>query len=680
MEKCIEVCRASINRGRFNRDEASALKAMITPAHIYIEKNIHGIFERIVIDCWIDFICRQNKIDEATLWDSFSSCKNEFESVLFTRLCEYRYNKSINQWTNLVRIQEYARKKVEFIFGKRLQNRSVAAANSGYFDLIFNVAANEMGCGEFSTSKVYAGLRTPNSPFLMTKLSRNIMQKILPELDIDENISSSPHIDNTDRVSMDVFAAIKNIIPDEPDSLISANAIMRIPQRVYIPEGLKSVIDLEIDALLENGAVIQKCERCHEYFLKDDDYNYNYCLRLDNGRTCLEISGEKAIAATTNAVTDPAVLHARCDQLYKEMSERVNVDINQRDFSDWYKYMTLIRENVLTGLASMDDFENFAEYSHTISFPPRGYITRKARSTNERDDEGNSEAKREVHAFEFERIERRPQNPYYYPTPPPLPLSAPIPYSPVKTTRVIRGVSPSGVKDLSQSYSPTPATDFSLSEPSVESGESSIDLPPISEQPEQNGVNDTEAVREFKKEGQPEKVVTAPPAYKKVKRITEGRAKTRINKYGKGLLLKNPYESEGMLQNPFIRDLIKPEEDDEAADVNSKDAGIATEFGEIKAPPLLSPAFVSDAGNNAKISETRELQSPLSEPSEASIPKLDFSNILTGIKRNDVFDGGEPPESADDAVLSHKTKRVMDTVFGKSEIINPFVKAGENDD
>ncbi|MCL1788786.1 MAG: hypothetical protein FWG33_00325 [Oscillospiraceae bacterium] len=676
MDKCVEICRTNMKMGRVNHDEVSSLKSLIIPCHTYLEKNIHGTFEKIVIDCWIEYICRQNKIDESTLWDSFSSCRNGFESALFTRLCEYRYHRGINQWTNLVKIQEYTRQKVEFIFGKRLQNRSVAIAHAGYFDLIFNVAANEMGCGELSTSRIYSGLRTPNSPFLMTKMSRNIMQKILPELDVDEGIPDFNDSCSSDKPAMEVFAAIKDMIPIEPDSLISANSIMRIPQRVYIPEGLKSVIDLEIDVLLENDAVIQKCERCHEYFLKDADYNYNYCSRLDKGQTCLEISGEKtAVPASELSTVDTSVLHARCDQLYKEMSERVNVDINQRDFSDWYKYLTLIRENVISGLASMDDFENFAEYSHTISFASRrNHGARKTYSAKEKGDDGSAEPKREVRAFEFERIERKPQNPYSFPSPPPLPLSVPIPYAPTKTARVIRGVAPMGFKDLSQNHEVVPVPDFSFAQP-----EQPLDLT----LPKTDGF---ETVKEFKKVGQPEKVVTNLSSPKKAKKTTEGRPKTRIDKYGKGLLLKNPYESNGMLQNPYIRDLIKPDDVSEIGLEEEPENANTVTPSKLETPVTNIPSLniVPDVRRSENPSDFGEITSlplfSLDEPDEPEAPQLDFSHILTGIQRNDSFDGGNPTDSGEETVLSHKTKRVMDTVFGKSEIVNPFVKAGENED
>ena len=680
MEKCVELCRISMKGGRISREKISVLRNSIVPCHKYVEKNIHGVFEKIVIDCWIDYICRQNKIDEPTLWNSFFACRNDFESALFARLCEFRYNRAINQWTNIVRVQEYARKKTDFIFGKKLENQSVAIANAGYFDLLFNIAANELGCGELSANKVYAGLRIPNSPFVMAKLSRDIIKRVLPGLNADDDIIGvgdiKADLHNSDKSAMDVFAAIKNAIPSEPDSLVSVNTIMRVPHMVYIPEGIKAAIDLEIDMLLESGSVIQRCDRCYEYFLKDENYNYNYCSRVENGRTCLDVVGEKMAARTPLHEIDTTLLYARCDQLYKEMSERVNVDITQRDFSDWYKYMALIRENVASGQASMDDFESFAEYSRSISFASKmnTQSPKKTKRTFIKDKKSGVE--REVRAFEFERIERRPVTVNPYQQIQQIPRSAPIPYAaPTKTTRVIRGVNPSGVKDLSQVVAPQPQPLVEVKAAPAQQPQRLEPVPnPLPEQPHISEFAEfTETIKPESETQTPSVSVSVPsprvespapvlkpPQFKPIIKkpgfeVQERRPKTRINKYGKGLLLQNPHEK-GMLQNPFIRDLINSENDEKKVTIDAQ--------------PILRELNEDEPKNIEALPE-------IEVSSEA--PQLDFNRILSGIQRNDGFESNAD-SATEDVVVSHKTKRVMDTVFGNNMIINPFVKSGEKDE
>jgi hypothetical protein len=669
MEQCIQTCRTSMKKGTVDRDEISVMRSSIAPCHKYFEKNIHGIFEKIVIDCWIEYICRQNEIGYSTLWNSFMGCKNSFEAALFARLSEYRYNHAINQWVNLIRMQEYALKKTDFIYGKKLDNPAVAIAKGGYFDLLFNVAANEMGYGDLSASRVYSSLRTPNSPFIMSGISREIMRNVLPGIDFPEDTDTPLQAVCTDKSAMDAFAAIKNAIPDEPDTII--NTIMKsIPhtvQQVYIPESFKAVIDLELDALAASGAVVQKCGRCLEYFRKDESYNYDYCSNLEGGRSCLGIMDDKMAAAKAESasVVDAATLHARCDQLYKEMAQRVNVDINQRDFSDWYKYMVLIRDNVIGGRASMDDFENFVEYSRTISFIPPNRVTQysqykesvtpkrdtgkqpKKPKTKQQQKLENIKKQQEIRKFVFEKVERRDTDEYDEPPAQPfavMPAALSSAYTP--TTRIIRGVVPQGINFLGGDI-PEP-----VPEPVMVSG---VEKPPVIETvveeilPEPDEIIQEvadEVIEEVAEEPVPDPKIdefvrvfqqSPEPWRPKVPPSAKRGKAGKPAKHGK-------YEKGSLLQNPYIREIINIDESGEAA-------------GEAAAPPVKSVPPVLEALS-----------------AEADVPKLDFNSILSGIKRNDGFEKPKAADSAEEEMpVSHKTKRVMDAIFGKTKTVNPFV-------
>ena len=693
MEKCIELCRTAMKQGVINFDEVSVIRSSIVPCHRYFEKNIRGIFEKIVIDCWIEYICRQNEIGSSTLWNSFSGCRTDFESVLFVRLCEFRYNNAINQWVNLLRIQEYARKKVEFIFGKRLDDHSTAIAKAGYFDLLFNVAANEMGYSDLSTNRIYSGLRTPNSPFVMSGVSREIMRNVLAGINLDNDdygeenpmTGTSRRPDFTaDKHAMEAFTAIKNTIPDEPDTIINTimKSIPRQLEQVYVPESFKSVIDLEIDALLENGGVIQKCGRCLGYFLKDDDYNYDYCSRVENFRSCLQIMDEKIAAeesvASVVSTVDASVLQARCDQLYKEMAERVNVDINQRDFSDWYKYMALIRENVISGQAKMDDFENFAEYSRSIRFASPAKL--RSNASNSRPTLSSSlrepsretpkykqtdESGREVKSFEFERIDTshsKKENKTiaqlhgidiaddiisdepFAPTPfTSQSTVTQVPYTPVTTTRVIRGVVPMGVKELSK------PEQVVVEEP-PEITEESTQLEQINAvEPKTPMTNKDEFVKVYSKTPVPNtNRPKSPPIERNVK----------------------SQETGDLLQNPFIKELIKV--DEQPTPHENKQLTIMEDAEDIDTKLELQ----SKDANIVNLIKDKEVS--VEAP---TAPQLDFNSILSGLQRSDGFEPGSSSSNMeDDVAVSHKTKRVMDAIFGKNKITNPFVKQDENND
>ncbi|MCL2634768.1 MAG: hypothetical protein FWD34_09685 [Oscillospiraceae bacterium] len=664
-ERCIDLCRISIKKGDFNRDEVSALRGSISPCHMYYEKNMFGVFEKIVIDCWIEYICRQNEINPPTLWNSFTSCKNDFEKAVFSRLCEYRYNNAINQWVNMLKIQEYAIKKTDFVFGKRLEKPSMASARAGYFDLLFNVAANEMGygfVGSATSSKVYSAMRTPNSPFVMSGTSREIMRNVLKDIRfLDTEELTAHQRDNpvlSDKNAMDAFSVIKTYIPDEPDSII--NTIIKSfsvsPQKVYIPESFKAVIDLEIDALIESGAVIQRCARCREYFVRDENYDFDCCSRVENGRTCLDIMSESGEAVKRPLLTDPTVLYARCDQLYKEMAERVNVDITQRDFSDWYRYMILIRDNIVAGMASMDDFENFAEYSRTISFPSnaRALLFKEKEEPIITQSESKADNK-DAKPFVFEKIERKENQradkketlgdllgfssnavnsgftPYIMP---PMPAYVPQqPTTPPITSRVIRGVIPSGVSVIGNS------TGFEQAQAQTPP------VPPIPPPPTEP-IEEPDDVKIYNKPKESSdriedfvKVYQSASPERKPKKQPEEVRETRAAKYEKG----------GLLKNPYIREIIK------ADDVKKYDA-----------LPDIEPVQEPEPVETPKLSLP-----PVNEPA----PAIDFSSILSGMDRKDGFGKTE-----EEAPASHKTKRVMDAIFGKSKSSNPFVSTKETDE
>ena len=450
-DKCANLCRFAMKNGTYPADEAVEVRNSVVGCHKYVEKNIRGIFEKLVTDCWIEYICRQNEIGPVGLWNSFMSCKNEFERVVFARLSEFRGHRAVNQWVNLLRVQEYAARKVEFVFGENSSDSGNVADASGrcdYFDLMLNVVANEMGLPLPATSvNVYGAGRLPNSPFVMGSISREIVRSIMPEITGSAYSAGAKRHDgavSADQNALDAFAAVKALIPEKPDNITRTiiKSLKSEGRRVYIPAGFKAVIDLEIDALLESGGVLSRCRRCREFFVRDDDYQYNYCNTKPaggrGGKTCLEIMAENvsreenrddfepraSVAAThgmvsdadvtyehgkqrvskpKTAVVDERLLKFECEKLYREMSERVGSGLTQRDFSEWYRSMLVMRENVSDGNATMSDFESFAAYSRQITSHSPKPAEKKPEVI------GFDSLGREVKSFSFAHVERDPK-------------------------------------------------------------------------------------------------------------------------------------------------------------------------------------------------------------------------------------------------------------------------------
>lgn len=433
LEHCTDLCRLAARTGEYNIDDVYSIRNSISACHKYYEQNMRTVFEKIVVDCWIDYLCKQSEVGTGTLWQSFMKCRNPFEKAIFERLSDYRYNRAINEWTNLLRMQEYAREKTEFVFCVDLRSSQQAVARSNYFDLLFNVAANEQGfpIGEIASTNIFSAGRLPNSPFVMNSAAKEIARNQLRDMEYHDNYKSRRNPDLTDKIAMDAFAAVKRYIPDKNDSMASTiiKSLTSSPTYVYVPGSFKAIIDLEIDISAREGVYVQRCARCGDFYIRDIDYDFNYCSRLHkDGSTCLELmKGEdpelaeaiavSAATATVNETDDgePKIIYidkdtvnSRLDSLYKEMAARVNVDLTQRDFSLWYQRELRLKDSLLLGEAGEKELNDFIELSRGNEFaskkqPP---LFEHKPSDKEAEEEEITENGKHIKKFVFEKVDR----------------------------------------------------------------------------------------------------------------------------------------------------------------------------------------------------------------------------------------------------------------------------------
>ena len=187
---------------------------------------------------------------------------------------------------SLLQLQDYAKKKIDFVFGEKATLEQ-AYAKRDYFDLTFSVAANEMGYPTecFTAAKVYTVGRLPSAPFITSNISKAIAGSALPDIGYDDMVHRPFSPMHSDSEAMDVFAKVKNYIPEKPDSVLNTiiTTMHSLPKKVYVSDSFKAVIDLEIDLLLESGGILQRCARCGEYYLRDKDYDYDYCDKAQPG-------------------------------------------------------------------------------------------------------------------------------------------------------------------------------------------------------------------------------------------------------------------------------------------------------------------------------------------------------------------------------------------------------------
>ena len=414
MEESSRLCRECMKSGEYPDQEISGLKNVINNCHKYFENNLRGIFDKIVVDSWIEYICRQGEIGTTALWNTFADCKNPFRRAVFQRLSEYRSHRAINQWVNLLKMQEYARKKLDFVFGCKLNNVNEAMGRLNLFDLMFSVAANEQGYSldAIGSVRVFKGGRLPNAPFVFGGASKEVANGLFKEVHFADKL---PYVNRHESVmsdweAMDSFAVIKGHLPEYND--IVANTIIKsmvkLPETVYLPSGFKAMIDLEIDTLVNGGAFLQRCKKCKEFYIRDDYYNSEYCDTVHrDGTTCRESMESHPIVLEPLTPEQIAFIRETSEAVYREMSARLGTGLSQRDFSEWLSNFGVIRNKVLSSEADISIFEEFVRYTREYALPQRIEEDEEEKEEEEKPEpEELTEDNRVIKPYQFTKIDR----------------------------------------------------------------------------------------------------------------------------------------------------------------------------------------------------------------------------------------------------------------------------------
>ena len=365
-ENAVAVCDEALHSGELDTDRVTDLRNSLRNMHVYIEHNLRTVYDKIVLDCWIDYICRRDNIGTSGLWNRFIDCKTPFEKSVFVRLCEYRYNKGINEWLNLVRVQDYAKNKVYFLFSKELSGVEEASARRNYFDLMFSVTARELGCRleDLGVTQVFSAGRAPSAPFMYPSISKDIVKNLLSDFDYSDDYSDIGSYEAlSDQIAMDAFSHMKSGLQQELSSYnMSRPAMENAPGKIYMPCGLKAAVDLEIDALLESGGWLARCKRCGRYYVKDSEYTEDYCSLPGKGRTCLEIYESEH---PRTRVTPE--MERECREIMDEMYDRVTAGtLSLKEYEGWRLYLEAMKGKVNNGEIQPDDLTAFIAYSRSM--------------------------------------------------------------------------------------------------------------------------------------------------------------------------------------------------------------------------------------------------------------------------------------------------------------------------
>lgn len=414
-EQCIEAGRTARKSGRLPQNVIANAKAVISKAHPYIEACINTDYSEIATDCIIEYICHSERIGLEELWARCISPKNLYETAIFRRISEYKTNRAANRWTSIVRLQEYARNKVDFIFSPD-ENQGVIEnetfrVRKEYFDLAVSVAANELGCPNDSlpTVKIYSPANLPNAAFAIGKVAKGIYRRFSEVLAQAQDMSKLKNTDQLgDQLAMEAYGYIKNMPrPGELDMKFALETIRNNPPLLYMPDSLKAAIDLEFELMYQCDVVFRKCENCGRYFTAKDDNTR--CDRVNSsGKTCrrqyeelceaiaLEtakaneeelkkqqeqqalLAAAAASEVQTTLIPDipeppkpvpveiPKETEKRGQKLYNALYKRVGRGIDENEFKEWSQYLSNMKRNLKIGEATLSQFEEFLDYSDKL--------------------------------------------------------------------------------------------------------------------------------------------------------------------------------------------------------------------------------------------------------------------------------------------------------------------------
>lgn len=308
-EQCIEAGRNARKTGRISQNLKNMAMNALVKCHPYVEACAATEFADVVLDCIIAYICHSEGIGLEELWARCISPKSLYEKAIFNRVSEYKTGRGINQWINIVRMQEYARSKIKFIYecdSNVMLRPEDYRTRTEYFDLAFSVAANETGCpmDKLPSVKMYTPSTVPDAVFMMGRMSKNIyrrLSEVLGGAELWEEKTLNDH--NRDQTALDAFSYVKDMPrPGENDMRFALEAVSELPETVYVPDSFKALIDLEFTLMTQKGIYLSKCPRCGRFFVRSLDEKSPYCNRVNSsGMTCAEqINEELGIIAMKN--------------------------------------------------------------------------------------------------------------------------------------------------------------------------------------------------------------------------------------------------------------------------------------------------------------------------------------------------------------------------------------------
>ncbi len=383
-EQCIEAGKNARKTGRLPQSQLSIAKNAIVKCHPYVDACIHMDFDSIAIDCIIEYICKSENIGLEELWARCISPKNLYEKAIFKRISEYKTNRAINQWVNIVRMRDYAKQKLEFIFDSedgKAEADDIYRTRKEYFDLAFSVAANETGMPTYELPyvKVYNPALMPEASFMMSKVSKAIYRRISDKMvNVSFPVYKGVNDQMRDRMALDAFSYVKTLSrPAENEMKLAVEAVKDFPETIYMPSSFKAIIDLEFDLMFEDKLYFRKCAMCGRYYVEESSYDKPYCSRVNSsGKTCRQTyEAQNAEKAVDESISEKKIvvadsisvdLEKRCQKIYNSLYKKVGKIMNEQEFKEWSQYLSNMKRNIKIGEATIEVLVDFLDYSEKM--------------------------------------------------------------------------------------------------------------------------------------------------------------------------------------------------------------------------------------------------------------------------------------------------------------------------
>lgn len=370
-EQTIDFGSTCKKTGRFEVEQLSILRNLIVKCHPYYEAKINTEFSEIALDCIIEYICRTRNIGLESLWVECISPANAYQKAIFQRVSRYKTKKAMNEWVSIIRAQQYAKAKLDFIFEGKICSVAELCSRSKYFDLAYSVCATETGYPMDSLPSVerFELTQIPGAVFMINKASRDIYKRLENKLENAPQLSNNSINDNLrDSYAFDAFEYMKDLKRPSDLEMYSAIENFRfMPEIVYKPNCFKAIIDFEFSKMLENGIILRKCENCGKYYNYDSEYKGNYCDRVNSsGKTCRDLFENNENSTDKKDLLINSSIEEKSNLIYQNLKNQVGKSLPESEFNDWSEYLKRLKSNVKTNNATSEELESFLNYTEKM--------------------------------------------------------------------------------------------------------------------------------------------------------------------------------------------------------------------------------------------------------------------------------------------------------------------------